>query len=398
MVAAVRGGMSMREVAKVFGVSLSTVQLWVSRAGGCSLDEVDWQGRASRPHVQPGRTPRTVEELVLEARRSLREESAHGEYGALSVRASLLETGHTGVPSVRTINRILARNGAFDGNRRERRSAPPRGWYLSDVAARRAELDSFDLVEGLVIAGISEEVQVLTGISLHGGLIMAEPSFGWPTASVLPALLSHWLEYGLPAYAQFDNDTRFQGPHQHRDTVGRVTRMCLQVGVTPVFAPPRSLGFQAAVESLNNRWQMKVWKRFHHQSLHDLRSRSSEYVAAINSRCEERRRQAPARAQLDPTWESQLSATPEGTVVFLRRTNDRGVARVMGHDIPIAPHWANRLVRAEVNLPDGPVRVYALRRREPTAQPLMVEVPYCLPHHLRQMPGRPLHTSAITEK
>ena len=55
----------------------------------------------------------------------------------------------------------------------------------------------------------------------------------------MEALIEHWRQHGLPDYAQFDNDTVFQGAHQWPDTFGRVTRLCLQLGVTPVFTPPR---------------------------------------------------------------------------------------------------------------------------------------------------------------
>jgi len=43
----------------------------------------------------------------------------------------------------------------------------------------------------------------------------------------------------MPDYAQFDNGTVFQGPHQYPDAVGSATRMCLLLGVVPVFALPR---------------------------------------------------------------------------------------------------------------------------------------------------------------
>ena len=42
-------------------------------------------------------------------------------------------------------------------------------------------------------------------------------------------------------------------------------------------------------------------------------------------------------------------------------------------------HWLHRLVRAEVNLDDNTIRFFALRRREPTDQPLLNKVPYTLP-------------------
>jgi hypothetical protein len=52
------------------------------------------------------------------------------------------------------------------------------------------------------------------------------------------ALVAHGRELGLPAYAQFDNDTVFQGAHQYPDTIGRVARLCLSLHVVPMFAPP----------------------------------------------------------------------------------------------------------------------------------------------------------------
>src|SRR5260370_538114 len=105
-------------------------------------------------------------------------------------------------------------------------------------------------------------VEVRNAVSLHGGLPGAWPQRLVSATSTVEALLQHWREFGLPAYAQFDNDTIFQGSHSGRDSLGRVIRICLQLGVTPVFAPPREPGFQAAIENFNGRWQAKVWCRF----------------------------------------------------------------------------------------------------------------------------------------
>jgi len=254
-VAAVRAGASQRSVARRFRVPLATVQFWLERAGGLALDEVDWGSRASTPK-HPLRVSRRVEDRVLRARRVLRDHSALGEFGAVAIQRYLLEH-HEGAPAVRTIGRILARRGALDGRTRVRRPPPPAGWYLPEVARRAAELDSFDTVMGLVIAG-GTDVEVLNTISLHGGLVASWVTTGVTARQTVRFLVEHWRHYGLPRYAQFDNDTRFQGAHQFADTFGRVTRLCVSLGVVPVFAPPRETGFQAAVESYNGRWQAKV--------------------------------------------------------------------------------------------------------------------------------------------
>lgn len=384
MIEAVRCGASQRAVARAYRVSVGAVQYWVKRAGDGPLDAVDWRTQASRPHTTPSRTAADVEAAVLALRAELRETSDLGEYGARAIRAALPTRGIAPVPSERTVNRILARQGAFDGLRRRRTPPPPRGWYLPAVAAGAAELDAYDIIEGLVLEGDPAEVLVLTGIALHSGLVLALPCPGLGTEEVLAGLVGHWCAVGYPPYVQFDNDTRFQGPHQHSDVVGRVTRLCLQLGITPVFAPPRELGFQAAIESFNGRWQAKVWTRFHHDSLLALENCSARYVTAVQRRVAARVEAAPARTALAADWQPEWRRPPTGTVIFLRRTDDQGRATVLGHPFPVAAHWVHRLVRAEIQLPAGPIRFYALRRRDPASQPLLNEVAYQLPDRRRK--------------
>ena len=380
MVAAVRRGSPLRDVARHFGVALSTVQLWVARAGSQRLDRVDWADRPDGPARPANRSSQELEDLVLTTRRELKETSDLGEFGGRAIRHALEARGQRPVPAVSTINRILDRCGALDGHRRVRRPAPPPGWYLPDVAAGRAELDSVDIVEGLVLK-CGPQVEVLNATSLHGGLVGSWPMVAPVTAKVVvEALVGRWRADGLPGYAQFDNDTIFQGPHQYKDVVGRVMRLCLNLGVVPVFAPPRETGFQAAIESLNGRWQAKVWARFTHESLDGLAACSGRYVAATRVRAAARIEAAPPRRPFPEGWHLDLQVRPRGRIVYLRRTSEQGGVELLGRRFEVNASWAHRLVRAEVDLDAGRVRFHALRRREPDRQPLLHEVAYRLPH------------------
>lgn len=238
MVRAVRSGQSLRFVAKSFGVSVGPIAVWVERARGKRLDRTAFANR--KPGRAWNRTAPEVESRVLSTRRSLRDESVLGEYGAHAIGSALrAEASIKQVPSRATIHRVLERHGALDAVRRKRRPAPPKGWYLPDLARGHSELDSFDFIEDLKIAG-GPLVSVLTGTSLHGTLadawVMERPS----AQATLEALLLRWRREGLPTYAQFDNDTIFQGAHQFADAVGRISRLCLALQVIPVFAPPAS--------------------------------------------------------------------------------------------------------------------------------------------------------------
>jgi hypothetical protein len=246
------------------------------------------------------------------------------------------------------------------------------------VATGGAELDSFDIVEGLAFKG-GKRFEVFNGISLHGGLVTSWPIPFITAKMAAEMLVSHWREVGIPAYAQFDNDTIFHGPHIHADVFSRVMRLCLSLGVTPVFVPPRETGFQASIERYNGVWQEKVWHRFRHESLASLKVRSARYVEASRERARMRIDAAPERRPFPKDWKLNLQAPLQGRLVFIRRTNDKGAVNLLGHTFVVDNLWSHRLVRCEVNLTNESIGFYSLRRREPTSQNLLKEVSYSPP-------------------
>jgi len=373
MVQAVRSGRSQQQVARDFGVSPATVNRWVRHAHGQRLDRVDWSDRSPIPQTTQ-RTTADLEELVLKVRSQLQVESDLGFFGAEAILNSLRARGVDPLPAERTIYRILRRRGALDGRHRVRRPPPPPGWYLPEVARRGEELDSIDIVEGLVLKG-GPQVEVLNGVSLHGGLVASWPRGESVTSKfVVECLVEHWRQFGLPGYSQFDNDTVFQGPHVHPDVIGRVSRLCLGLGVAPVFVPPREPGFQAAIEEYNGSWQARVWARFEHADLDGLIDRSSRHVAALRRHRADRIESAPPRRAFPKRWCLDLQAPLRGRIMYLRRTDAAGRAEVLGRSFEVDVRWVHRLVRAEVDLKAGTIRFYRLRRREPGDQPLIREV------------------------
>ena len=341
------------------------------------MDRVDWE---TRPPI-PRRTTRTrhdIEDTILAVRKELREFSILGESSAQAIHDELVYRGIDSVPSVRTIGRVLERRGALDKARRIRRPPPPPGWYLPAVARCDEELDSFDVVQGLVIQG-GTHVEVLNGISLHGRLAAS-----WPlpviTAKVtVERLAAHWQECGLPGYVQFDNDTRFQGAHHHKDSFSRVMRLCLSLKVVPVFAPVYEHGFQAAVESYNGLWQAKVWSRFHHHDIPQLQDRSELYVRAHRARTSGKREFAPSRNEFPGAWTLDLQAPLAGRVIFLRRTDATGKVYLLGRRFSVSDVWLYRLVRCEVNLDENKISFFTLRRSKPKDHDLIETIHYTPP-------------------
>ena len=378
MVAAARRGQAQRAVARRFGIGLGHLQYWLARTRGQRLDRVDWSNQSNAPRVHGRQTKTSVQHRVLALRRELRQ-SDLGFVGAQAIQDALrTECPHRRLPSLRTIGRILKRHGALDAVRRVRRSAPPAGWYLPEVAAGTAELDAFDVIEDLPLEG-GPRLDVLTTRALWGSVCGAWISAAMRARWLCERLETHWRAHGCPAYAQFDNDSRFQGTHTHPDVLGQVIRFCLLLGVTPVFAPAREHGPQNLNESFNYLWQQKVWHRFHHASALAFQARSDRFVAAYQRRRAAREDHAPGRRPFPKRWTLDLHQRPRGMVIYLRRTDEFGAIRVLGHRLEVDAQWVHRLVRAEVDLEAQQIRGYRLRRRAPDEQPLVRTIKYVFP-------------------
>lgn len=368
MVCAVRRGMSLRAVSRRFRKSVSMVRFWVKRAGHRRLDRVDWSDHPSG-NPKPQGTTAVLQRRILYLRTWLRERSALGECGAAAIHRALTAEGLT-PPSVRTIARILARHGVVR-LARVRRPSPPPGWYLLALAAGQAELDSFDFIEGLAFRG-APHFDALTAISLWGSLagtwVLRE---GATTLRVRRSLESHWRQWGLPTYAQFDNDAVFQGSHGHPAHLGRLVHFCLCLGVIPVFTPPREQGFQNKLESYNAYWQQKVWQRRHYHSHAELAHCNATFLVAHLAKHSVRREAAPPRRPFPKSIPHVLRANQ---VIFLRRADLNGCLALCGKTFRLPRAYAHRLLRCEWQLDPPILRFFALHRRNPSHQPFLRQV------------------------
>jgi hypothetical protein len=175
-----------------------------------------------------------------------------------------------------------------------------------------------DVVEGLVIRG-GRHVDILTAISLHGSLCAAWQEQAVLATTVVSALAEHWRAADSPRYVQFDNDGRFQGSRRVPRSVGRVTRICMSLGVVVVFAPPREHGPQSQIESFNGLRQRRVWRRFEHANLEELQSRSSAWVLAHR-----------ARHALGSSRRRRDGASPKASSATCRRSRGAGWSTCAG--------------------------------------------------------------------
>lgn len=364
MVRYIRSGVSYRQAARRFRVSVATVALWVSRAAGHNLRQVDWKDRPSGGMRWRSRTSTRLVRLIGRIRRHLRHHDALGEHGPAAIRRQLLIRGEA-APCERTIARWLARLG-LSGHERWRRPPPPKGWYLPELCSGRVEMDCGDIVEGLRLRG-GRRVEVFNILALWSGRAGTAIANSMHTADIIAALSRHWRQEGGPRFLQCDNDTVFTGAHAQRPYLGRLVHWCLCAGVVPVFTPPAELGFQASIEAYNRRWQERVWRRWHHPGLPALRQRSAAFVAAYGQRVQPLRPRPPRQPWIEPTLQLRCHR-----IVLLRRLDAAGHLVLCARSIAVSMRWANRLVRCELDVKNHRLCIYGLRRRDPTRQPHLI--------------------------
>jgi len=204
------------------------------------------------------RSTREIEELVQFARLHLYN---HEQFcGAQAIRWYLEETDVRPLPSLSSIGRILRRRDLT--HKRTGRYRPKGVPYPAPEALRPNDVQQADFVGPRFIrtAKSTRRFYVLNAVDLSTGRcaveLLATGKGGMDTA-----IWAIWRRLGVPRYWQVDNETAFYGSPQYPHTLGPLARLCLPLGVEPVFIPPREPWRNGVVEKFNDYWDKQVWQK-----------------------------------------------------------------------------------------------------------------------------------------
>ena len=154
VLAVIRDGHSVVDVASRWEVSRQTVHTWLRRYEDEGLNGL--KDRSHRPVQCPHQMTPVVEAAVLEWRRT------HPGWGPRRLAHEAVRAGLTPVPSRSGIYRALLRAGLIDPTARRRRDRRWKRWER----ARPMELWQMDLVGGMGLAD-GGELKILTGVDDH---------------------------------------------------------------------------------------------------------------------------------------------------------------------------------------------------------------------------------------
>jgi hypothetical protein len=96
-------------------------------------------------------------------------------------------------------------------------------------------------------------------------------------SQVAASLLRCWKTIGLPDFLQLDNELSFRGSNKHPRSFGLVIKLCLHYGVQPVFIPIGEPWRNGAIESFNDTYNKKFFRRQWFQSYSHLKKQSKNF-------------------------------------------------------------------------------------------------------------------------
>jgi len=233
---------------------------WLRRYREHGLAGLRDQSRAPK-HVR-NRTRESLVRKILALRDELAahktRRAAFAGIGAETIHFELQRRGIRKLPSISTIEKILARSGRTKRAKAKRCSNGPPYPYVP--AHKMGDLQQTDLVGPRYLRGprgITRFYSFHT-IDVVGQTVSASQFPDKQTISLCRHLVESWRFMGLPRVSQMDNEMCASGGGRYRYSLSQVIRLHLLLGIHLLFIPQGEPGRNAAVESFNGLWQKRV--------------------------------------------------------------------------------------------------------------------------------------------
>src|SRR5262245_41186987 len=312
-----------------------------------------------------------LERTILSVRRRLQAHATpatrYSLIGATAILSELQTLGIRPLPSERTIERVLERNGLTAPRVR---LAPllPRQEYPGPQARASNALHEVDLVGPIYLQGSGHRYYIWVGKDAFDGAVCLRLADSRRMDEVLWFLGECWKDLGLPEQVQFDNARELAGWGPAARTLSRVIRLCLRHGVGPVFIPEGEPQFNGSVENFNGWFQEPLLQRRFRWPGY-LRRELARLQEAVNTQhvhprlggktpAQHRRglrlRKLPAGFVV-PTDRQPLSA---GRVTFIRRVTVAGMVTVLSQSFRVGKRHRGLYLRLVVDTGRGYLTAY----------------------------------------
>ena len=272
-----KNGESPESICTSLGKSKFWLYKWVKRH---NEEEASWcDDRSRRPLSTPNRTPAEIEEIVKLVRLNLYNQDLF--CGAQAILWELEDLGVKPLPSIRTINRILAKNELT--HRRTGKYEAKGTLYPVLPSMLPNQTHQADLVGPCYLKGPVRfySLNIVDTATVRCGL---HPSLSKSGQMILDGFWGAWKRMGIPERVQVDNAMSFFGSPTHPRGMGPLIRLCLHNGVEPWFIPMAEPWRNGMIENFNDRYQQRFLGKVALASMEELQSGSLAFEQRHNSK------------------------------------------------------------------------------------------------------------------
>jgi transposase InsO family protein len=362
-------GRPVKDICQALGRSPFWVHKWWRRYLECGAEGLYDLTRANHHVAQ--RIPPELERTILSIRRRLQAHATpatrYSLVGASAILAELKALNVRPLPSARTVERVLQRNGL---TLPRVRLAPllPRQAYPGPQARASNQLHEVDLVGPVYLKGRSHRYYIWVCKDAFDGAVCLGLAYSRRMDEVLAFLGDCWKTLGRPAQVQFDNARELSGWGAAARSLCRVIRLCLRFGVEPVFIPQGEPQFNGSVENFNGWFQEPLLQR-HFARPGDLRRELARLQEAVNTQHVHPRLGGKTPAQhrrglrlqklpasfVVPTGRLPLAA---GRVMVVRRVSGAGTVTVLSQTFRVGKRHRGLYLRLVLDTGRGRLTAY----------------------------------------
>ncbi|GAH90882.1 unnamed protein product [marine sediment metagenome] len=212
-----------------------------------------------------------MEQTVIETRKYL-EKKLYSQIGALAISYDLNKQGII-PPPISTINKILRRNNL---THKQTKYTPKGVNYPSLVITRSNYLHQLDVVGPRYLKedGRFYSANIIDAYDRRNSV---NPDRRQNRMAITKALICSWRTLGIPCYLQMDNQLPMRGSNQYPHSFGLVIRLCLSLGIQPLFIPLREPWRNGIIEHFQNVFDKMFFRTQYFKDFDHLYKKAKEF-------------------------------------------------------------------------------------------------------------------------
>jgi hypothetical protein len=315
-----------------------------------------WYKELSKaPKSSPRALDPKIERVIIQTRKRL-ENTKYAQTGAVAIAWELTKLA-IDPPPIWTINRVLKRNNLIKKRKK--------GYQSKGKSYPYIEVDSPNKLHQADIVGprylySKEQFYSLNTMDIfrHKVKIVSIPFRN--ADRVIEALLTVWKSLGIPTYSQFDNQQAFSGSERRPRWFGKIIRLCLALGIEPVFVPYKEPWRMGEIEKFNDVWNKRFFRPQQFDSFSHLREEEKKFeMFHNNNHCYSILKGMTPQAfedtlqftpkLLDPDFSLRdVSYKQDGKVHLIRFIRSDRMLNILGEKFLLSPDCQYEYVKATI--------------------------------------------------